>query len=272
MRGTIALRSQRLVLAAPRARGFPRPVLRITPSRISSSNSSVCLLCRYNHTSTTPSILRQLPLQQRRTASGASRDDSTPITPDVTNHYTIFPSTLPKGPPPQSPFEIDTSSLRREFLRLQNGVHPDKVPQGPEKQRAEALSSRINDAYRTLVDPLSRAQYLLAEFHGIDVLAEDGGNSKAAMDSETLMEIMDVQEAVEELTNAPTAEAESEIARLRKENAERIEDSVRKLGEAFDNADMETAQMETVRLRFWYSLRDGLREWEPGHAEIRIIH
>lgn len=86
------------------------------------------------------------------------------------------------------------------------------------------------------------------------------------------MEIMDVQETVEELSSAPVAEAEATINRLRAENAGRIEDSVAKLQKAFAEGDIETAQMETVRLRFWYSLRDGLREWEPGHAEIRIVH
>jgi molecular chaperone HscB len=189
----------------------------------------------------------------------------------VTNHYTIFPTTLPQGPPPNSSFIVDVAALRREFLQLQGAIHPDKFPQGPEKQRAEALSSRINDAYRTLIDPLSRAQYLLAEIHGIDVLAEDGA-SKYALDSETLMEIMDVQETVEELSSAPVAEAEATVNGLREENAGRIAESVTKLQKAFDEGDIETAQMETVRLRFWYSLRDGLKEWEHGHGEIRIVH
>ncbi|EEA22182.1 hypothetical protein TMatcc_008384 [Talaromyces marneffei ATCC 18224] len=264
MRGATALRPQRL-LSSVRV-GY-------SPSR------PACLLCQHKQfTSRTPSV----PSLQRGLASSPSRpypgqttsekqSSNNLPTPDVTNHYTIFPTTLPQGPPPNSPFILDVAALRREFLQLQGAVHPDKYPQGPEKQRAEALSSRINDAYRTLSDPLSRAQYLLAELHGIDILAEDGA-SKYALDHETLMEIMDVQETVEELSSAPVAEAEATINRLRAENAGRIEDSVAKLQKAFAEGDIETAQMETVRLRFWYSLRDGLREWEPGHAEIRIVH
>lgn len=204
-------------------------------------------------------------------ATQEAPSSATSSTPDITNHYTIFPNTLPRGPPPNSSFAFDASALRREFLQLQNAVHPDKFPQGPEKQRAEALSSRINNAYRTLSDPLSRAQYLLSEFHGIDVLAEDGA-SKHTLDPETLMEVMDVQETVEGLSSVPAAEAEETITRLRADNAKHIEESIANLQTSFDTGDIEAAQAETVRLRFWYSLRDGLREWEPGHGEIRIVH
>lgn len=266
MRGATALRPQRL-LSSARIGGYP-------------SSRAVCLLCQ--HKQIASKTLKLSPPQRRGLASTPNRfhpgeisakkqSASSPLTPDITNHYTIFSNTLPNGPPPNSSFTIDVAALRREFLQLQGAMHPDKFPQGPEKQRAEALSSRINDAYRTLVDPLSRAQYLLSEFYGIDVLAEDGA-SKYALDPETLMEIMDVQETVEELSSAPAAEAEATINRLRAENASRIEDSVGKLQKAFDEGDIETAQMETVRLRFWYSLRDGLREWEHGHGEIRIVH
>lgn len=192
---------------------------------------------------------------------------------NTTNYYTLFPSTLPHGPPPDSFFAFNTSALRREFLELQSATHPDKFPQGPDKQRAETLSAQLNNAYRTLSDPLTRAQYLLAQFHGIDVLAEDGsGTSKAGLDMETLMIVMEAQEKVEELSGVPAAEAEKVIKRLRDANADRLESTVEKLGTSFDISDIETAHTETVRLKFWYSLRDGLREWEPGHGEIRIVH
>ncbi|OKL56872.1 hypothetical protein UA08_07766 [Talaromyces atroroseus] len=267
MRGATALRPQRLLFTHP----VRSPLL---------SSRSICLLCRHGHLVSAQrrgfaSSPRPSYPEKTATAAAAAAAASTTsaIAPDATNHYTLFPATFPNGPPPQSPFTIDAATLRREFLQLQSAIHPDKFPQGADKQRAEALSSRINDAYRTLADPLSRAQYLLAEFHGIDVLAEDGASRYAgALDADTLMEIMDVQETVEELSSAPAAEAQATVDRLRGENAGRIEASLRSLSAAFDGGDLQTAQGETVRLRFWYSLRDGLREWEPGHGEIRIVH
>jgi molecular chaperone HscB len=159
--------------------------------------------------------------------------------------------------------------LRREFLRLQNVIHPDKCPPGPAKQRAEALSARINEAYRTLADPLQRAQYLLREMHGIDVTAEDGA-TQHALDPETLMEVMEVQETIEEVGAGP--EAEGTIAALKKENDARVAACVKSLAQAFERGDIEAARQVCVRLRFWYSVGEGLREWEPGRTEIRLIH
>ncbi|KAJ6172270.1 hypothetical protein N7470_001337 [Penicillium chermesinum] len=186
------------------------------------------------------------------TPSEAPGNASTKITggPDITTYYSIFPRTIPAGPPPASPFEISSSDLRQ-------------------KQHAEALSARINEAYRTLVDPLQRAQYLLREWHGIDVTAEDA-STKHALDPETLMEVMEVQETIEEVGAAPEAEAEIEV--LKKDNDARIKACVEALGKSFDKGDIEAARKECIRLRFWYSVGEGLREWEPGKTEIRLVH
>jgi molecular chaperone HscB len=185
--------------------------------------------------------------------------------PDISTHYSIFPTTLPHGPPPGSSFDIPLANLRREFISLQSLLHPDKYPPGPDKQRAEALSARINEAYRTLSDPLARAQYLLAHQHGIDVTAEDGARAYP-QDQETLMQVLEVQEAIEE------AAGESTIADLKRDNEKRVEECVRALGEAVDRGDIEDARQESVRLRFWYSIREGLREWEPGNTSVRLVH
>lgn len=249
------------------------------------------MLCRYRFDrGITGSPSRQLRHQQvpRRCASTSSSSSTSnaerikenknskeeeeslmTAAPDITNYYTIFPKTIPAGPPPASPFEIPLPQLRREFLTLQSLAHPDKYPPGPAKDRAEALSARINEAYRTLADPLLRAQYLLAQWHGIDVTAEDGA-AKHALDPETLMAVMEVQETIEEVGSGP--EAEATIATLKEENQARIAETVRAMGEAFDRGDVEAARKECVKLRFWYSVGEGLREWEPGHTEIRLVH
>ncbi|RAL09248.1 J-type chaperone JAC1 [Aspergillus homomorphus CBS 101889] len=217
-------------------------------------------------TSTTRSLTTTTSCLSSSTSSSSS---STPETPDITNHYTIFRNTLPAGPPPHSPFSIPVADLRREFLQWQSRIHPDKYPSGPQKQQAEALSARINEAYRTLLDPLQRAQYLLHEMHGIDVTAEDGA-TKHALDPQTLMEVMEVQETIEEV-GADEA-AEETIRELKRENEQRVAGCVRALEEAFDSGEIEKARTECVKLRFWYSVGEGLREWEPGTTEIRLVH
>ncbi|KAJ5555432.1 hypothetical protein N7535_007867 [Penicillium sp. DV-2018c] len=251
---------------------------------LSNTSQDACVFCQsrkqpaqaFKTFSTRQSIIKQSPIIQTRSASSNSSSPSTEQSevtlagaPDITNHYTIFPKTLSGGPPPNSSFEISSSDLRREFLQLQGLVHPDKYPNGVEKQQAEALSARINEAYRTLLDPLQRAQYLLREWHGIDVTAEDGA-SEHALDPETLMEVMEVQETIEGV--GASAEGETQINALKKENELRVAECVENLGAAFDRGDVEAARKECVRLRFWYSVGEGLRAWEPGNTEIRLTH
>lgn len=99
--------------------------------------------------------------------------------------------------------------------------------------------------------------------------AEDGA-AKHALDPETLMEVMEVQETIEEV--GATAEGEGQINALKKENEVRVAECVDGLAKAFEGGDLEAARKECIRLRFWYSVGEGLREWEPGNTEIRLMH
>jgi len=252
-----------------------------------NGDNETCIFCRLRAGNLSIKPQQQRPLVTRRLASTAAssrfsamqgnqqerQNDHPPPRinnpPDTTNHYTIFPETIPGGPPPGAPFQIPLPPLRREYLKLQALAHPDKFPPGPAKQRAEALSARINEAYGTLADPLRRAQYLLAEWHGIDMTTEDGA-AKYEPDPETLMTVMDVQEAMAEA--AEGEEAEATVTRLKTENASLVESSVKVLAEAFDRDDIKAAQEECMRLRFWYTVGESLKEWEPGRSELRVIH
>lgn len=199
----------------------------------------------------------------RSTRNTLSSTGPTPLQPDTTTPYTLFPSTLALGPPPSGPFSIPLRPLRAEFLRLQSSHHPDKFPPGPLHKHALALSAVINTFYITLSDPLLRAQYLLQNLYAIDVTSED--NTAHPTDQSTLMEVMDAQEAIEECST------QAEIAELMASNQTRIESTTAKMAEAFERNDSEAAKRECVRLKYWRSLQDGLKDWEPGKA-VRLIH
>ncbi|KIW68121.1 Fe-S protein assembly co-chaperone HscB [Phialophora macrospora] len=193
-----------------------------------------------------------------------SPQDTTP--PDITNYYTLFPQTLPHGPPPSSPFPIPLSLLRREFLSLQSRYHPDKFPSGtPSHQKSLALSSLLNTAYKTLSDPLLRARYLLLEKYGVDVTTEDNDIHSGLTDHETLLEVMEAQEALEEATS------HEDIEKLMEENAARIRETEEILGRAFERDDVNEAKRECVRLNYWRSLQGALKDWEPG-KDVRLVH
>ncbi|KAF4123359.1 molecular chaperone HscB [Geosmithia morbida] len=209
----------------------------------------------------TPSILTKASyttttarLRSNRSSSSGSNDDEIPFVSALPKtHYDMFPSTLPDGPPPTGHFPIDTRSLRREFLRLQARAHPDLQP-ASSKPAAEASSALINEAYRTLADPLLRAQYLLS-LRGVDVANDE---TLKIEEPDLLMTVLEAREEIEE------AESEEELERPRSENDERIRQSEEVLDEAFAADDIDAAKREAVRLRYWVNIKQSLDNWEKG--------
>ncbi|KAI8301931.1 J-type co-chaperone JAC1 [Colletotrichum sp. SAR11_240] len=184
-----------------------------------------------------------------QTASSAQESGSKP----PATHYDFFPITLPDGPPPKGHFPIDQRALRREFLRLQAKAHPDMHP-AELKNRAEATSARINEAYKTLSNPLLRAQYLL-QLRGVDVANDE---TLKVEDPELLMVVLEAREEIEE------AAAESELEGQRAANDGRIRESEEVLEEAFRHDDIDTAKREAVKLRYWVNIQESLHNWEAG--------
>ncbi|KIW79351.1 Fe-S protein assembly co-chaperone HscB [Fonsecaea pedrosoi CBS 271.37] len=210
----------------------------------------------------------QAQTQATKTEPSKQEEDSTlSTTPlDVSNYYTLFPSTLPSGPPPAGPFDIPLPQLRREFLRLQSQYHPDKFPPGTAShQKSLSLSSLLNNAYKTLSDPLLRARYLLQHNHGIDITHEDNATHAGVTDQSTLLEVMEAQETLEEATT------HDEIETLMEENIVRIRETEKALTDAFEKDDVESAKRECIKLNYWRSLHSALHEWEPG-KQVRLMH
>ena len=76
--------------------------------------------------------------------------------------------------------ELDEAVLREKFFALNRHAHPDFHGQasGEAQELSLRLSSQINDAYRTLRDPFTRAAYLLELLGGrpsaVDKSVPDG--------------------------------------------------------------------------------------------------
>ncbi len=62
--------------------------------------------------------------------------------------------------------QIDTAALEKQFYALSRKLHPDRFAVKPaaEQEAALAQSSQLNDAYRTLKEPILRTQYLLGYY------------------------------------------------------------------------------------------------------------
>ena len=65
---------------------------------------------------------------------------------------------------------IDVAGLEREFYELSRKLHPDLNARADKREQEWSLeqSSLLNDAYRTLKDPIKRTQYLLG-LEGIEL-------------------------------------------------------------------------------------------------------
>ncbi len=87
--------------------------------------------------------------------------------------------------------QIDLLELGKNFYVLSRRLHPDVYFQRPERERllAEEASARLNDAYRTLQDPVARAEYLL-ELYGMHKRDQNAP-------AELLEEVFELQSALE---------------------------------------------------------------------------
>jgi len=75
---------------------------------------------------------------------------------------------------------LDAAALEKQFYALSRKLHPDRFASKPaaEQEAALSASSQLNDAYRTLKDPILRTQYLL-KLEGVELEEQ----SKAATDA-----------------------------------------------------------------------------------------
>ena len=94
---------------------------------------------------------------------------------------------------------IDTAALEKSFYALSRRLHPDRFAARPAAEQAAALaeSSRLNDAYRTLKDPITRTEYLL-ELEGVQLEEQSSAATAAARTSGTAKKQVVPEDLLEE--------------------------------------------------------------------------
>jgi len=107
---------------------------------------------------------------------------------------------------------LDLAKLEHEFHRLSRKLHPDRFARAldNEKQWSLADTALLNDAYRTLKDPLRRTEYLL-KLLGAEISAEDERNEgkSAKAPADLLEEVFELNMQLEEMRAArATGEAD----------------------------------------------------------------
>lgn len=155
-------------------------------------------------------------------------------------------------------FELDLPALESEFHRLSRKLHPDRFARALENERQWSLSDTalLNDAYRTLKDPIRRTEYLLK------LEEPDSDNGTAPRDregvsrvpSDLLEEAFDLNMQLEEMRMARKSGAQDPELQSSLEEARRkftallqdVENDLRCEWRVWDAGD-ETARQKTQK-------------------------
>ncbi len=175
-----------------------------------------------------------------------------------TDYFTFF------GLPRKLTFDL--AELEREFHRLSRKLHPDLYVRshGPEQEWSLEKSSQLNDAYRTLRDPISRTEYLL-KIEGVQLEEQSksatdharatGQEKKQVVPPDLLEEVFELNMQLEEL-------------RMSKKMGE-LEESLKAELQA-KNSDLEQKLAETdSELRKLWDKWDAVLEGKADRATVR---
>lgn len=139
-------------------------------------------------------------------------------------------------------FAIDQAALDAAWKRVSMQVHPDRFATASpaEKRVAMQWSSRANEGYRILRDPLARARYL-CELAGVDLQTE----TNTAMRPEFLMQQMEWREQLDEIEGRSDAVALQSLVSILDASMQEVQQAVGTL------IDTEQYEQAANRLREW---------------------
>jgi molecular chaperone HscB len=111
---------------------------------------------------------------------------------------------------------LDLAELEHEFHRLSRKLHPDRFARAQENEKEWSLADTalLNDAYRTLKDPLRRTEYLL-KLQGAEIGEEHSGKDRkdpSRVPADLLEEVFELNMQLEEMrANRKMDEANPEL-------------------------------------------------------------
>jgi len=155
-------------------------------------------------------------------------------------------------------FRLDADALERAYRELQRSVHPDRFASAGDAEKRLALqaSAQANEAYRTLRDPVARAEYLLS-LRGVDTNAETDTRLPVAF----LTRQLERREAAEE---AQGAGDDAALAALVDDVRREIAVVCAEVARLFDAGDLAAAAMRVREWRFLVKLADDVDALREG--------
>lgn len=167
------------------------------------------------------------------------------------NHFELF------GLPFQ--FDVDGSLLATQFRELQRRFHPDNFVTASERDRLLSVqkAAQINDAFQTLKNPVSRAEYMLAE-RDEDIR----GEQKTLQDMDFLMQQMELREALEAISEC--VDPESALADFEQQATKMYQQQLHKLAQLLNQENWFEAADAVRKLKFIVKLRDEVERLEES--------
>lgn len=167
------------------------------------------------------------------------------------DHFQVFG--LPRA------HDIDLPALERRYKELTKVLHPDRFARADARARRASLARtvQLNDAWRTLRDPVKRAEYLLS-LSGIDVGGEEGTSRRAADGAKVKMPVpqallLEVMELREALHDAHEAGDTAKVGALAANVGGRRDRALASVAGSFraPAPDLESIAAELVAVRYW---------------------
>jgi molecular chaperone HscB len=168
------------------------------------------------------------------------------------SHFELFG--LPRA------FGLDKEALEKAYREIQSRVHPDRFAHAGDAERRASLqwTTRVNEAYRTLKDPVQRGRHLL-DLHGVDVAFE----TNTQMPSDFLLQQLELREELESATGKRDA---SRLDRLRTALRSQKQLLEHQIGDAIDSKADYPGAAELVRKLMFLDRLDA--EIDAAYEEI----
>ena len=135
---------------------------------------------------------------------------------------------------------LDRAALEKSFYAQSRKLHPDRFASKPQAEQDAALaaSSDLNDAYRTLRDPIARTEYLLS-LEGIqleeqsraatDLAKASGTEKKQVAPPDLLEEAFELNMALEEMRMDPDPNTRRDLETAREKFTAMLTESQQQL-------------------------------------------
>jgi molecular chaperone HscB len=155
---------------------------------------------------------------------------------------------------------IDIPQLEKRFLELSRKYHPDRFASKTplENQIAHEYSSAVNNAYRTLKEPVSRAKYVVERKLGS--IEEKSAHVPTEM-AEFFFEIHDLLDTIREANGNPPEAELKEVQKAEKDLREKVTELETNLQENFVVYDSAPEQKKLEKIKEILSERSYIRSF-----------